>query len=212
MLFAIDTGGVPSIARMVTVRGNSAPTAALTQPPNGATFTAPATVDLAAGASDADGTVAKVEFFSGSTRLGEDTSAPYTFAWTGVGAGGYTLTARATDDLGATTTSASATITVTAVNAAPTTSITFPADGATFAWKPSITITAAAADSDGTIQKVEFFRDDGAVKLGEDTSAPYSWRWKNVPSGSHALRVRATDNRGAVTTSGSVHITVRTRN
>src|SRR4051795_3632455 len=44
MLVAVDAGGVPSVARMVTIKGNVAPSAALTQPANGATFTAPATV------------------------------------------------------------------------------------------------------------------------------------------------------------------------
>jgi hypothetical protein len=45
--------------------------------------------------------------------------------------------------------------------------------------------------------------------LGQDTSAPYSFTWKNVPSGSHLLTVRAIDNAGAVTTTSPVGITVR---
>ncbi|HJW67505.1 MAG TPA: galactose oxidase-like domain-containing protein, partial [Gaiellaceae bacterium] len=81
MLFIIDANGVPSVARMVTLQGNSRPTVTLTQPSNGATFTAPASVNLAATASDADGTVTKVEFFDGTTKLGEDTTAPYSFTW-----------------------------------------------------------------------------------------------------------------------------------
>ena len=117
MLFLVDANGVPSVARMVSVqRAARRPTVTLTQPANGATFTAPATVSLAATASDADGTVAKVEFFNGATKLGEDTTAPYSFTWTGVAAGTYTVTARATDDLGASTTSAPSTITVSAAN------------------------------------------------------------------------------------------------
>ena len=70
------------------------------QPTNGATFTAPAFIALAADASDPDGSVAKVEFFNGTTKLGEDSSVPYTFAWTDVSAGSYAFTARATDNLG----------------------------------------------------------------------------------------------------------------
>ena len=57
--------------------------------------------------------------------------------------------------------------------------------------------------------KVEFL--NGSTVLGQDTTAPYSYTWKNVPSGSHTLRVRATDNAGAVTTSAPVGITVRGR-
>jgi hypothetical protein len=56
--------------------------------------------------------VARVEFFNGATKLSEDTSAPYTGQWNPGTAGTYTLTARATDSAGATTTSSPATITV----------------------------------------------------------------------------------------------------
>ena len=45
--------------------------------------------------------------------------------------------------------------------------------------------------------------------LGQDTSAPYAFTWRNVPPGSHVLTVRATDNGGAATTSNPVGITVR---
>jgi hypothetical protein len=207
MLFVIDTNGVPSIATMVKVtQSNSSPTVTLTQPTDGATFAAPATVNLAATASDLDGAVTKVEFFNGSTKLGEDTTAPYTLTWSGVAAGTYALTARATDDLGATTTSAAARVTV-ASNSPPTVAITSPADGATFAWKPTITVTATAADADGSVTAVEFR--DGSTLLAQDTTAPYSFTWRNVPQGTHVLTARATDNRGAAATSSPVGITVR---
>jgi galactose oxidase-like protein/Big-like domain-containing protein len=211
MLFIIDANGVPSVASMVSVQpGNSLPSVTLTQPTNGQTFTAPATVNLAATASDTDGTVSKVEFFNGTTKLGEDTSAPYSFTWSGVTAGSYTLTARATDDAGGVTTSAPATITVNAnTNAPPTVSITSPANGAIFPWKPTITVTATAGDTDGNVTKVEFL--DGTTLLGQDTSAPYSFTWRNVSPGNHVLTARATDNKGAVTTSTSVTVTVRTK-
>jgi hypothetical protein len=45
--------------------------------------------------------------------------------------------------------------------------------------------------------------------LGQDTSAPYSFTWRNVPQGSHLLTARATDNAGAVATSSPVAITIR---
>ena len=166
-------------------------------------------MNLAAAASDADGTVTKVEFFNGAAKLGEDTTAPYSFTWNGVAAGNYTLTARATDNLGATTTSTASTITVAATNTPPTVSITAPSNGAVFAWKPTITVAATASDADGNVTKVEFR--DGTSVLGQDTSAPYSFTWRNVPPGNHSLTARATDNAGAVTTSSSVGITVRTK-
>jgi hypothetical protein len=91
---------------------NQPPTVSLTSPANGATFTLPTKISLAATAADADGSVARVEFFNGATKLSEDTSAPYTGQWNPGTAGTYTLTARATDSAGATTTSSPATITV----------------------------------------------------------------------------------------------------
>ncbi|MEU4331280.1 glycoside hydrolase family 48 protein [Nonomuraea dietziae] len=96
---------------------NQAPTVKVTSPSAGATFTAPATVAIAAEAGDADGSVAKVEFFQGGTKLGEDTTAPYAYSWADVAVGEYSLTARATDDKGAITTSAPVGISVKADSA-----------------------------------------------------------------------------------------------
>ena len=114
------------------MNANNAPTASITSPASGANFTAPANITINASAADGDGTISKVEFFRGSTKLGEDTSAPYSFAWNNVAAANYNLTARATDNNGATTTSAIVAITVDAANVSPTVSITSPASSAYF--------------------------------------------------------------------------------
>ncbi len=209
MLFVVDAAGVPSVAKMVTVPlQNSPPAANLTQPAAGAAFYAPATVNLAASATD-DGTVTKVEFFNGATKLGEDTTAPYTYAWTGVAQGTYSVTARATDNGGKSATSAPVSVTVRPPNGTPAVSITAPASGAVFGFWANVTINASASDADGTVSKVEFFRADGATKLGEDTTAPYSYAWRMASSGTHILRAKATDNAGATTTSTGVSIRVR---
>jgi beta-glucanase (GH16 family) len=91
---------------------NTPPTVSLTSPANGASFTAPASITVSANAADANGTVAQVQFFNGSTPIGTATSSPYSISWTGVAAGTYSLTAVATDNAGATTTSAAVTVTV----------------------------------------------------------------------------------------------------
>ena len=95
---------------------NVAPVVSLTSPAAGATFTAPASITITATATDSDGTVSKVEFFNGSTKLGEDTSSPYSYSWNAVAAGSYSITAKATDNLGATTTSAVVSVTVSGSN------------------------------------------------------------------------------------------------
>src|ERR1043165_8940956 len=89
-----------------TTGGNQSPAVSLTSPTAGQSFSAPATVNFAATASDADGSVVRVEFLNGSTVVGSDTSAPYTFAWTNVAAGNYAVSARAVDNAGATSTTA----------------------------------------------------------------------------------------------------------
>lgn len=199
--------GLDDVAVTATgLPASAAPTVALTSPAGGATFDAPATIHLAATASDSDGTVAKVEFFNGAAKLGESTAAPYEFDWTQVVTGAYTLTARATDNTGASTTSAPVNITVTnADNVAPTVALTAPAEAAIVVTS-TVTLTAEAADADGTVAKVEFF--NGATKLGEDTSAPYSFTWSDVAAGAYVLTAKATDNDGAVTTSVPVSIEV----
>src|SRR5437762_2420686 len=65
-----------------TTPGNQSPTISLTSPTAGQRFNPPATVNFAATASDADGSVVRVEFLNGSTVIGSDTTSPYTFAWT----------------------------------------------------------------------------------------------------------------------------------
>jgi phosphatidylserine/phosphatidylglycerophosphate/cardiolipin synthase-like enzyme len=129
---------------------NTPPTATLTSPANGATFTEPATVNLAASASDSDGTIAKVDFYSGSTLLGTATAAPYAFTWSNVVAGSYTLTAVATDNAGATTSSAAVSITVSSAPPPPPP----PPSGLPSGWSHAdigaVPIAGDAAFSSGT--------------------------------------------------------------
>ncbi len=94
----------------------------------------------------------------------------------------------------------------TVANIPPTVNITYPNDGDVFTVPVNITITANASDSDGSVTLVEFF--EGANKLGEDSSAPYSFTWNSVPGGSYSLTAVATDNDGDKTTSSAVNIIV----
>jgi len=95
---------------------NAAPTASITNPANGASVPAGSTVSLTANASDSDGTIKWVDFYANGSPLGRDSTAPYSFDWTNVQAGSYTLTAVATDNLDATGTSSPVTLTVTSGN------------------------------------------------------------------------------------------------
>jgi glucose/arabinose dehydrogenase len=90
---------------------------------------------------------------------------------------------------------------------APTVSLTAPANGSSGTVGSAITVTANAADSDGTIASVQFF--DGSTAIGAaDTGAPYSVSWTPSTTGTHTLTARATDSCGTAATSAAVTVTI----
>ncbi|MGB0260207.1 MAG: glycosyl hydrolase [Flavobacteriaceae bacterium] len=90
---------------IVSESGNLDPSISINSPSDGASFAEGTTIDITALASDLDGTIAKVEFFAGNTKIGEDTLEPFAFSWSNAATGSYQLTAKATDNLGASNTS-----------------------------------------------------------------------------------------------------------
>jgi hypothetical protein len=91
-------------------------------------------------------------------------------------------------------------------NNPPLVAISAPISGASLPGDSSITINANASDADGSVTKVEFY--SGAIKLGEDTNAPWSYAWTSPGTGSHSLTAVATDNQGTKSTSSAVLINV----
>ncbi len=88
------------------------PSVTLTNPANGAVFTASTNISLGASVVTGSGSITQVQFFQGTNSLGIDTSAPYSLIWSNVAAGSYTLSAKVTDSNGLTATSSNITITV----------------------------------------------------------------------------------------------------
>jgi hypothetical protein len=200
---ATDNLGRATVSSPVTIAINAQPTVNITTPAGGTVFTAPTDLTINANASDGNGTISKVEFYQGTTLLGTDLTSPYSYAWSNVSAGSYSITAKATDNLGAVTTSNVVSI---SVNAKPSVSLTTPANGTSFNAPALVSINATAADSDGTISKVEFF--NGTTLISTVTASPFSFTWSYVPAGTYTLSAKATDNLGASTTSSSVTISV----
>jgi len=92
-------------------------------------------------------------------------------------------------------------------NAAPTASIVSPVGGSSLTG--TVTVTASASDSDGSVAKVTFKLPDGSSVT--DTTAPYSVTWDSttVPDGAgKVISVTATDNAGATSTVASVTVSV----
>jgi regulation of enolase protein 1 (concanavalin A-like superfamily) len=184
---------------------NNPPSVSLSSPAGGATYTAPGSISMTAAASDSDGSVAKVDFYNGNTLLASDSTSPYSFAWTNVAAGSYTLKAVATDNAGVSTTSVAVAVTVNS-NQAPAVSLTSPTTGSSFTAPATVTLTASASDADGSIQRVEFY--SGSTLLASDTSSPFTFSWLNVLAGSYSLSAVARDNLGATAVSSWSDITV----
>ena len=108
-----STGAVRDYFTMIKGgTGNVPPSVAISSPTSGASFIAPADIAINANASDPDGSVDRVDFYAGTTWLGADTTSPYSFQWSSVAVGVYSLTAVATDDGNATRTSAAVPVTV----------------------------------------------------------------------------------------------------
>ncbi|HEX8919947.1 MAG TPA: LamG-like jellyroll fold domain-containing protein [Pyrinomonadaceae bacterium] len=105
-----NTLGMFAIGRLINA--NHAPLVSLTQPISGEVLQSPASVNLNASASDADGDLSKVQFYQGDTLLGEDSVAPYSFSLANLGAGNYAFRAKAIDSKGAATFSTYANVSV----------------------------------------------------------------------------------------------------
>ena len=116
-----DGGALATAPLLVRVNPvpNVPPTITLKRPADQSSYTAPAAIPLIATASDPDGRVVKVEFFSGAQKLAEVTTAPFVFVFSGLSNGQYSFTAKATDDAGGVTTSSPASVTVSGTNPLP---------------------------------------------------------------------------------------------
>jgi len=205
MRIVFDTDGINCNYVNFVLNANAAPTVSLTAPANGSTYMAPASVTISATANDSDGSISKVEFYQGTTLLNTDTGFPYTFNWTGVTAGTYSITAKAYDNFNLVTTSSAVSITVNN-NQAPTVTLTAPLNAASYTAPASITISATANDSDGSISKVEFY--EGTTLLNSDAIFPYTYNWTPVPTGTYSITAKAYDNLTGTTTSSVAQINV----
>src|SRR5579871_6212267 len=157
---------------------NLPPVVSIISPPDGAVFCGPTNIQILAKAFDADGSVTNVEFFANGQDLGPGlmvvldppgvngiTGPVYFFNWPDVQTGDYALTAAATDNDGASTTSAPVNIAV--VGPAPFVRITTPTNGALFIAPTDIPISAVAMSSNADVIRVNFFADDHFIGRSE---------------------------------------------
>jgi hypothetical protein len=180
--FDYVAGPPASATVLIADDDNLAPSVSLTNPADGLVVTFPASIELGAVASDADGSVMKVEFYAAgsvngivtnATLIGTDPEAPYGFTWTNAPTGTHVLTAVATDDLGSTAVSTPVSV---VVNASPTVAMTSPSNGAILDAGSHVSLAATASDADGNVTMVEFFEGGNSLGTGQQASGPAGLR------------------------------------
>ncbi|MGC4074816.1 MAG: Ig-like domain-containing protein [Nibricoccus sp.] len=191
--------GASNVSRFSTASA-FAPTITLEAPLSTVTYAAPATITMKADADDADGNVARVDFFVGTTKIGEDYTAPYEITAPAQAVGTYDFSAVALDNEKRATLSSIVKVTVVnRTNVVPAVTLTAPSSGSTATIPGVVALAADASDTDGAVSKVAFYAD--ATLIGEDDTAPYSINWSPTVPGTYALTAKAYDNDNAVTTS-----------
>jgi hypothetical protein len=217
----VDCGGSCTACPIDPCAGNIAPVSSLSKASQ--SFVAGTPFIVTAAASD-NGTVSKVEFRRGTTLLGTDNTFPYEYTLNSTTAASYTIVARAYDNCGAQTNSASRTYTATSTcsdgvkngtetgvdcggscaacsnpcvgNTAPVSSLSKA--NQSFVAGTLFIVTATASDN-GTVSKVEFWR--GTTLLGTDNTSPYEYTLNSTTAASYTIVARAYDNCGSQTNS-----------
>jgi photosystem II stability/assembly factor-like uncharacterized protein len=93
------------------VHVNGLPVVSITKPAQDQIYQAPASITINAVATDKGGSIARVEFYSGTKLLFSDATSPYSYVFRNVRAGNYKLIAKAIDNTGGVdTTSVSVTV------------------------------------------------------------------------------------------------------
>jgi hypothetical protein len=189
----------------VTVTNVTLPSIALTSPTDGASFEAPACISLDASVSANGHTIASVQFYNGTNLLADCAAAPYSFVWTNIAEGSYSLSALAVYDSGNTAVCTPVNVTVRNVPL-PTVALTSPADGACFGASVSICLDASVTANGHCIAKVQFY--NGTNLLADCAAAPYSFVWTNIGEGSYSLSALAAYDSGSTAVCTPVNVTI----
>ena len=202
--YQIQVGGRYSQTGPIELHVFMMPNVVLTSPTNNATYIAPATFDLVAVPQIFTTSVSRIEFYNGSTKLGEVTNSPYTFRVSNLSTGAYSFTARIYDKAYPTNTATSAQVNVNVIK--PGAYITAPTSGQIFTGVPAIT-NSAYAEGMYAITNLAFLADGNVFANRAASNATVLWT--NFTPGWHILTVVATDLMGNNYTSAPVQIQIK---
>ena len=167
--------------------------------------TVPAIVSITATSIDADGSVARVEFYVNDALVGTTYAAPHSMNYPLTVAGTYAFRAVGYDNLGMP--GSSGTVSVVAggtSNQLPV--VTMSASPASLPAPGPITLTATAIDNDGTIIKVSFFENGG--KIADVSAPPYTHTYNAATAKLYKFSATAYDDKGGSTSTPQVGVEV----
>jgi hypothetical protein len=197
-----------------TILRNREPEGVVTSPAHGTTYEGPATINITAAASDPDGdAITKVDFVAynsdaGSIPLGTDTTAPYEFTWSNVGAGTWSINAYPTDSKGLRGDSMNV-VHIHVINGgSPSVAFTSPAEGQAFIQGDYVPLAVSVSTS---VTRVEI-RDQDSNLIRTMNGSPWSTTWRVMDVGNFALTATAWNAQDQSVTSAPVNIVVTRRN
>lgn len=189
---ATDDQGKATSSNLVTVvveSENRPPVVTITSPNNNSKFFRGDEIEIKVNASDPDGNIEKVELFRNGSRIHTMTKAPYTFNWKNAAVGRHNLVARAYDNRGAQTNSATVSVEVFERIALPNISLISPTNNQIFDQGDPIGLMVMFEGDDKAVEKVEYYR--GNQLIGTTTKSPFSFDWKSAPVGRHRIKAVA---------------------
>ncbi|MBG7610837.1 carbohydrate-binding protein [Polaribacter sp. BAL334] len=169
----VNDGSYTSFDEMLVIvqeTSNAIPVVNITSPTNNSSFSQGTAINITASASDLDGSIAKVEFYDGETKIGEDTTSPFSFSWNGASVGNHSLKAIVTDNEGATATSSIISISVQEVKKCVETSNVAQQGSFSTGYK-------ATFETIGTSVKISF------ELLDTNRAGVIAYLWKQSPFG-----------------------------
>ncbi|MCT4614963.1 MAG: glycosyl hydrolase family 18 protein [Marinifilaceae bacterium] len=163
-------------------------------------------ININVDAIDNDGSIDRVEFYIGDKLISTDKSLPYTYDWNPNNAGVYNIKCIAFDNKGKSSESQKLTLHIVE-QGTPEVRITSPSSNQIIKPNENVILKAEANDSDGTIQKVEFYDINGL--LGTSVNSPYQYLWTSANSGKQSVYAKAYDDENKVATSSSIEFTIQ---
>jgi hypothetical protein len=147
--------------------------------------------------------ITKVEFYADNLKIGESTSIPYHFTWVNPTVGIHTVYAKAVSQDGLTAKSNYFGLKIT--DGKPEVHLESPSARVPYTMLDTIVYSAIAQDN-GSVKKVEFFRD--GVSVGSTADFPYRLIWDNPVAGQYTVYAKVTDDEGNTTETPTVTMNV----